>query len=1211
VNEPPGLIRDLREERRPITALFADLVGSTSLGERLDDSELRLVVGEAVARMVVEIQRLGGHVKDLAGDGLLAFFGAPLASEDDAERAILAALAIVEAIEAYATEVAKGWGVDGVGVRVGVTTGPVVTGALGAGDRVEYAAFGNTVNTAARLQSVAPPGTVLVDTPTRRLVEPLYDWGESSTHQFKGLSQPTDAHRPLRPRPHAEKARGLAGVDTPLVGRERELGQLIDALDGLRDGAGGVVFILGEAGIGKTRLLAELHATYEGSWLEGRCVSYGASLPYWPFRDLLRDWLGAADDDPELRVRVRLRRALNELFGARTLEIYPYLCSLLGLVPEPDAAERLADLAPEALQYRTFEVVDELLVRLAADRPLVLLIDDLHWADPTSVQLVERLLAIGEHAAVLLVIAQRDERDHPSWGVRERAAREVPHLSRELDLAPLTGSAERDLLEAIVGADTLPPEVQAQLLETAEGNPFYLEELVRSLIDLGALARDDGRWRFDHAVPIDVPPTVERVVLARIDRLTPQCHHVLTAASALGRLVSLPLLEAVVEPGDEIDPALHELQRLDLLRATRRWPQPEFRFKHALIQDAAYRTLVPDRRRRFHQRAAAWLEARYTGRETEVLGLLAHHWLEAGDEGKAVAYLSRAGDQARLEWSLDEAVGHYRRLLPLLERRGARQEMAISLFKLALALHQDLRFAEANEVYQRAFEAWTPPLPSDLPAATLRVGQLGLPDDADPHNSHRIANIQLFMSLFDRLVEAWPDRTIVPSIAERWEISGDGLRYLFHLRDGLTWSDGQPLTAHDVEYGVKRALDRGRPGPSVAIFFVLEHARDYLFGEHDDLSRVGVRALDERTLEFRLTVPAPYFLYVMNRPDAAPHPRHAIEAHGAAWTEPGRQVVSGAYARARHDQGRIDLVRRPESPMPRVGNVQRVKMEQFSREAAAESYLRGELDLFNGQFEFSAALAEAVPDEVNLDPPAYLVYLTAGFDHPTLAQPAFRRALAHAIDRERLAAVAPPNAIVATGGVVPPPLQGHTPDIAPDFDPDRARAELRRSGVSEGVEVEVLGDARTDVAAFVTAVAAGWEDVLGLRFPVRTMTMEQFSQSASAALRWAGWFPGYPDPEYYLRLLLHSDALDNHGRYSSARFDGLIERARAEQDGRLRLELFHEADRVAVADEVAIIPLLYMRNVIVVKPWVHGWWEYGKTWSSFADLRVDAHETDR
>jgi predicted ATPase len=343
--------------------------------------------------------------------------------------------------------------------------------------------------------------------------------------------------------------------------------------------------------------------------------------------------------------------------------------------------------------------VDELLVRLAADRPLVLLIDDLHWADPTSVQLVERLLAIGERAAVLLVIAQRDERDHPSWGVRERAAREVPHLSRELDLAPLTGSAERDLLEAIVGADTLPPEVQAQLLETAEGNPFYLEELVRSLIDLGALARDDGRWRFDHAVPIDVPPTVERVVLARIDRLTPQCHHVLTAASALGRLVSLPLLEAVVEPGDEIDPALHELQRLDLLRATRRWPQPEFRFKHALIQDAAYRTLVPERRRRFHQRAAAWLEARYTGRETEVLGLLAHHWLEAGDEGKAVAYLSRAGDQARLEWSLDEAVGHYRRLLPLLERRGARQEMAISLFKLALALHQDLRFAEANEVY--------------------------------------------------------------------------------------------------------------------------------------------------------------------------------------------------------------------------------------------------------------------------------------------------------------------------------------------------------------------------------------------------------------------------------------------------------------------------------------------------------------------------------
>jgi oligopeptide transport system substrate-binding protein len=355
---------------------------------------------------------------------------------------------------------------------------------------------------------------------------------------------------------------------------------------------------------------------------------------------------------------------------------------------------------------------------------------------------------------------------------------------------------------------------------------------------------------------------------------------------------------------------------------------------------------------------------------------------------------------------------------------------------------------------------------------------------------------------------------------------------------------------------------------------------------------------------FRLLFPAPYFMYVLNRPDCAPQPRHAIEAGGDDWTRPGSQVVSGAFERTVHSPTRIALERRSDGAMPRSGNVRHVELYGMTASEAAAAYRRDELDLLNTQFQYQPTLAEAAADEVQLDPPAYVLYLALRHAHPSLGRPAFRRALALAIDREALAAVAPPNAIVANGGMVPPPLQGHTPDIAPAFDPDAAREMLRRSGVDKGVEVVVIDHAD----AVTEAVAAGWEEVLGLSFPVRRLAAPDYVVAeATAPILESGWFPGYPDPEYYLRLLLHSDAFDNHGGYRSERFDALVERARGEPDGRTRLDLFHEADRWAVAEDVAAIPLLYVRNMIMVKPWLRGWWEYGKSWSSYADLVVEPH----
>ncbi len=1186
----------LREERKVVSALFADVVGSTALAERLDPEDVKLVIGDAVARIVGEVEALGGHVKDLAGDGVLAFFGAPTTREDDAERAVRAALRVVAELDGYGREVLRGWGVEGFGVRVGVATGSVVLGDIGAGRRVEYAAFGDTVNVAARLQSAAEPGTVLADDATHRAAESLFAWEEVRELELKGKRRPVRARRVAGIQAGARRQRGVPGVETHLVGRSREVGVGREALEALRGGRGGVLVVSGDPGIGKTRLLAELRALAERDgmrWLEGRCVSYGESLPYSPFRDLLRtEWIGAGADEAELRVRIGLRRRLEQLFGAAADELYPYVGSLLDLELEHAAAAHTAELAPEALQWRTFEVVGQLFARLAEDAPLVLAVEDLHWADPTSVLLLEQLLGLGEEAAVLLVLSLRPERDHAAWTLREHAAREFPHLLREIVLGPL-GDADGELLGALVGAGTLPAELERRVLATAEGNPFFLEELVRSLVDGGALVQTADGWHFEREAEIEVPQTVEKVILARLDRLSPTSHDVVTAASALGRRFALPLLEGVLEEGPS--DALHELQRLGLLQQSRRWPQPEYPFRHALIQETAYRTLLAAPRARLHRRAAEWLEERYGGHETEVLGLLAHHWLAAENEDKAVDYLLRAGDRTRQEYALNEAIEHYRALLPLLERRGERQASALVLFKLALALHTSLRFVEANAVYQQAFDLWSPPEPAAVATERLRVATSFLPNDPDPRSAIAWPNIQLCMQLFDRLVEAWPERTIVPSLAERWEISLDGLHYVFHLREGLTWSDGEPLTAHDVEFGIKRVLDPRRPGSSVAIYFVLENGQDYYLGANTDADAIGVRALDDRTVEFRLSAPAPYFMSVMNRPDGGPQPRHAIERDGDAWTEPGRQVVSGPFAVAERTDDRLVLRRRAEYAQPRRGNVAEAELFREEVGNALPRYERGEMDMILGRY--TPRLADLMPGTAQrhaaLGPASWSGYIRFDHTHPVTGNLDLRRALAHAIDREALAAVCPENLVVATGGVVPPVLQGHTPEIALRYDPDLAREHLARSGYEGPLEIAGLGTWEP----IMETIAAGWSEVFGVPASVRP-----FSEDATILI--TGWLPGYPDPEYFLRLLFQSTSRTNEGGFADPAFDVLIERARQERSDRGRLERFHEADRYAVADRVAVIPLVYGRSTAFVQPHVHGWWEFGKTSASFADLLV-------
>ena len=616
--------RAAEEARRTVTALFADIVGSTPLAERLDPEDFRAVVGEVVLLMATAVEAFGGTVEHMAGDGLLALFGAPQAHEDDAERAVLAGLRLVHDTNERAAEIARERAMEPIAVRVGIETGMVVVGPLA---RVELTAMGDSVNTAARLETQARPGTVLVGERTRRLVDGAFDWGERRELTLKGKAWPVVAVEAL-----GQREGHHARVASALVGRERELAGGLAALDEAAAGRGGALVVLGEAGIGKSRLLAELRdrwpdvAPADGLWLDARCVSYGRALPYLPFRQVLRD--------PDLMSQAgELTRALAPLRGIGSSE------------PSLTAGD------PAGLRRRSFDALRALIERRSARGPIVLALDDAHWADASSVALVEHLLTELVRIPMLLVIATRPEREGPGATLMRAVRSALGDRQRELRLLPLDRDSDRRLLHELAGPAGLPEELVDRVLARAEGNPFFLEELVRALAEAGAPADAE----------VDLPDTVERLVLARIDRLPARTREVARAASVLGRQFDAGLLEAVA--GADVPRALLTLERHDVVR---RMGLSDHRFKHTLIQEAVYASLLKRTRQQLHARAALALE----GLDPDRHGLLAHHWAEAEDHERALGEYARAARGALEIYALEEAAEHARLGLAAGERLG-------------------------------------------------------------------------------------------------------------------------------------------------------------------------------------------------------------------------------------------------------------------------------------------------------------------------------------------------------------------------------------------------------------------------------------------------------------------------------------------------------------------------------------------------------------
>jgi class 3 adenylate cyclase len=541
--------RAATSERRPLTILFADIAGSTAIAEKLDPEDWTVIVGKAFARLNAVAARYDGTVARLMGDGVLVFFGAPIAHEDDPERAVRCGLDMVREIEGEAHTHA---GVP-LKVRVGINTGPVVVGMVGTDIAREYTAMGDAVNIAARMQAAAPPGGVMITAATYKFVAPLVDATDAGSLDLKGKAEPVHAYQVKGLHAGAVSARGLgAAVHSSMIGRDEQLTRLRNAFAIVRARQGRVASILGEPGIGKSRLLAELRAHVATSdpsarWIEARCLSYGRTLPYHLVLDLVRSCIGVAATADEPEVRAALERQTKAWFGDAWSDAYTYLGHLLSIQLDPDVRARVSALEFETVKRYVSSVIG--VVRaLAATGPVILACEDLHWADAASVDVIQQLLPLANELPLFIVATSRLDRESEGWRLVSAVRDGFGDALIDLRLEPLSGDDTRTLVANLLQVESLPQQTRDHILEKSEGNPFFVEEVIRMLIDRGAIVREGERWVATAQVSdVEIPATLQGLLLARIDRLPAESKRTLRVAAVIGRQFGVTMLERLLE----------------------------------------------------------------------------------------------------------------------------------------------------------------------------------------------------------------------------------------------------------------------------------------------------------------------------------------------------------------------------------------------------------------------------------------------------------------------------------------------------------------------------------------------------------------------------------------------------------------------------------------------------------------------------------------
>jgi predicted ATPase/class 3 adenylate cyclase len=663
-----------------------------------DPEEARKLLDPVLERMIEAVHRYEGTVNQVMGDGIMALFGAPLAHEDHAVRACYAALDMQAAIRRYAEEVRRRHGVV-LQVRVGLNCGEVVVRAIGSDLRMDYTAVGQTTHLAARMEQLAKPDTTLLTAGVLRLAEGFVAVTPLGPVPVKGLDAPVEVYEltgagPRRSRLSAAAARGL----TRFVGRAGELDQLRQALGHAGNGQGQIVAIVGEPGVGKSRLVWEVthsHRVHGWLMLQAGSVSYGKATSYLPVIDLLKGYFAIEDRDGPRAVQEKLTGKLLTL--DRALE--GGLPALLSLLDVPADDPQWAALDPSQRRRRTLDAVKRLLLRESQVQPLLVVFEDLHWIDSETQALLDALVESLPAARLLLLVNYRPEYRH-QWGSRT--------YYMQLRLDPLPPETVEELLGALLGSDAGLDPLKRVLIGRTEGNPLFLEEGVRSLIETGSLVGERGAYRLARPLPtIQVPATVQAVLAARIDRLSPDDKALLQTAAVVGKDVPFAVLEAIAEQGSaELRAGIGRLQAAEFLYETRMFPDVEYTFKHALTHDVTYGGLLQDRRRHLHGQIVETIEQRYPDRLGEHIERLAHHAFRAEVWEKAVGYLRQAGAKALARSANLEAATHMERALEALMRLPESPETLEAAVDLRVELWNAItplgQFARGSDVMRDA-----------------------------------------------------------------------------------------------------------------------------------------------------------------------------------------------------------------------------------------------------------------------------------------------------------------------------------------------------------------------------------------------------------------------------------------------------------------------------------------------------------------------------
>jgi predicted ATPase/class 3 adenylate cyclase len=690
--------QELQGENRLVTALFADISGFTPLSNQHSSEKVVNIVNDCFKVIVDTVFKYEGDPNRFIGDNVLAFFGAPIAHENDPERAIMSALEIRNKVRELSLD-----------VSIGINTGMMYFGTIGTNEHHEVSAYGPDINLAKRLQEYADPGQILVGSGTHRLTRRAFDFDVIQSLNLKGFDQPIIAYSVQQMKLHPEKLRGIEGLRARMIGREHEFADAKEAVDEWLSGHGQIVSIIGEAGIGKSRLVSETKTYIEGmqdagykiqdakagflnepescilnhvSIIEGRCVSIGQPISYWPFIDILKTYFNLSEGDDTATISRKVTESITQLMPQSADETLPLLGQLLSIKYGNDLDNRLKFATSEQIRHQTLMRLRDIFETLAKRQPLLLIIEDLHWSDGLSLDLISLLMDELANTPLMLLCVYRPEKEHPVSHLSDQAQRKCLDRYTEITLRKLSTVESRQLVDELLMIDNLPESVKTMILDKSEGNPFFMEEVIRSLIDRDLVYREEERWKArDEVSSIDVPDTIQSVILARVDRLQAEAKYVLQCASVIGRLFKYRLLEHLAQQERNLNRYLSEFEERDLVYPEHTIPELEYAFKHALTQEATYQGILERKKMEFHHQVGEGIETLYRERLEEYYGELAYHYARSADKEKAVDYLIKAGDRCKQLYANQDAIRYFNDALSMLDELGETNEHEMQRLK--------------------------------------------------------------------------------------------------------------------------------------------------------------------------------------------------------------------------------------------------------------------------------------------------------------------------------------------------------------------------------------------------------------------------------------------------------------------------------------------------------------------------------------------------